>query len=243
MTDAIIDWERELRTGVVEAMLCDGKSTTQIAAILGACDGRRLFLTRLDTDAHAALPAAARSMLDYDPLSRTAIAGMPIEAVHTGIGIVCAGTSDLPVAREASRTLAFHGYAAPIVADVGVAGLWRLLRRLDELRGYSVLIAVAGMEGALFGVLAGLVEAPVIAVPRAVGYGVAADGRAALNSALATCSPGVVAVNIDNGFGAACAAIKILRAGPRHGHHRDRFRRRLRRYQEPGRRPALTDGT
>jgi NCAIR mutase (PurE)-related protein len=98
-----------------------------------------------------------------------------------------------------------------VIADVGVAGLWRLLRRLEEIRAFKVVIAVAGMEGALFSVLAGLVEAPVIAVPVSVGYGVAAGGQGALSSALASCAPGLVTVNIDNGFGAACAAIKMLR--------------------------------
>ena len=125
--------------------------------------------------------------------------------------IVAAGTSDLGVATEAARTLGFHGYAAPLIADVGVAGLWRLMARLEELRTADVLIVVAGMEGALFSVVAGLVAAPVIALPSSVGYGVAAAGRAALHSALASCAPGVVVVNIDNGFGAAAAAIKMLR--------------------------------
>jgi NCAIR mutase (PurE)-related protein len=132
----------------------------------------------------------------------------------SGIGIVAAGTSDLPVAREAARTLAFAGHHAEIIADVGVAGLWRLLGCLDALRQCRVLIAVAGMEGALFSVLAGLVKAPVIAVPTSVGYGIAEGGKAALYAALASCAPGLVVVNIDNGFGAAAAAIKMLRLNP-----------------------------
>ncbi|MPT24476.1 MAG: nickel pincer cofactor biosynthesis protein LarB, partial [Starkeya sp.] len=126
------------------------------------------------------------------------------------IAVVAAGTSDLPVAREVVRTLAFNGQGARLVADVGVAGLWRLMERIEEIRACRVVIAVAGMEGALFSVLGGLVAAPVIAVPTSVGYGVAEGGRAALTSALASCAPGVVAVNIDNGFGAACAALKML---------------------------------
>ena len=107
---------------------------------------------------------------------RRSSGGAASPAVIDGIGIVSAGTSDLPVAREAARTLAFHGYAAPLIADVGTAGLWRLTTELDALRRLKVIIAVAGMEGALFTVLAGLVEAPVIAVPTSVGYGVAAGG-------------------------------------------------------------------
>lgn len=206
-----MDWEREQRTGVAEAVLCDGKTVAQIEAILAAAGERPLLLTRLDEPKHAQLPAECRRRLDYDPLSRTAIHGDRAAPAKSGPGIVCAGTSDLPVAREAARSLAFAGYTAPIVADVGVAGLWRLMRRIDEIRAFRVVIAVAGMEGALFSVLSGLVEAPVIAVPTSIGYGVAAGGVTALHSALASCATGVVAVNIDNGFGGANAAIRILR--------------------------------
>ncbi|HVY16090.1 MAG TPA: nickel pincer cofactor biosynthesis protein LarB [Rhodopila sp.] len=221
-----IDWDRTRRTGVAEAILCEPKTPAQIDAIVASAAGRRLLLTRLDEARHAALAATTRAALAYDPPSRTAVLGGPAPQVDVGadigadmgadtgtaIGIVAAGTSDLPVAREAARTLAFHGYRAPIIADVGVAGLWRLTGRLPALRACRVLIAVAGMEGALFSVLAGLVEAPVIAVPSSVGYGVAAGGRTALRAALASCAPGLVVVNIDNGFGAAVAAIKMLRA-------------------------------
>ncbi len=211
MKDFELDWEREQRTGVAEAVLCDGKSAAQIEAILIAAGERRLLLTRLDEQKLAQLPDERRQRLDYDPLSHTAFHGSDIVPTLTGAGIVCAGTSDLPVAREAARSLAFAGYQAPVIADVGVAGLWRLMRRLEEIRSFRIIIAVAGMEGALFSVLAGLVDAPIIAVPTSVGYGVAAGGHTALNSALASCATGLVAVNIDNGFGGACAAIRILR--------------------------------
>jgi NCAIR mutase (PurE)-related protein len=216
MSDFEIDWEREARTGVAEALLCDGKSVPQIAAILEAAEGHRLLLTRLDEAKLAKLPAVQRDRIDYDPLSRTAFFGDVAAPMITGAGIVCAGTSDLPVAREAARSLAFAGYQAPVIADVGVAGLWRLMRRIELIRSYSVVIATAGMEGALFSVLAGLIDAPIIAVPTSIGYGVATGGHAALTSALASCAPGLVTVNIDNGFGAACAAIRILR-GMSHG--------------------------
>jgi NCAIR mutase (PurE)-related protein len=116
----------------------------------------------------------------------------------------------MPVALEARRSLVASGVSAPVYADVGVAGLWRLLDVADELRSFSVLIAVAGMEGALFSVLAGLVPSLVIAVPSSIGYGVSHNGEAALSSALATCAPGVVTVNVDNGFGAAAACLKIV---------------------------------
>lgn len=210
--DFELDHERQDRTGVPEAILCEHKSATQIDAMLGAAraEGRRLLLTRLSPERHATLTSSAG--LDYDPLSRTAVLGGPVEPSRAGAGIVAAGTSDLPVAREAARALLFNGFEAPIIADVGVAGLWRLTRRLDEIRRWKVVIAVAGMEGALFSVVGGLVAAPVVAVPTSVGYGVAQGGTTALHAALASCAPGVVVVNIDNGFGAAGAAIKILRA-------------------------------
>jgi len=126
--------------------------------------------------------------------------------------VVTAGTSDVPVSEEALRTLRFHGEDAVRVADVGVAGLWRLMARLEQLRTLPVLIVAAGMDAALPSVLAGLVGGAVIAVPTSVGYGVAAGGHAALHAVLASCAPGLVVVNIDNGYGAACAALRILAA-------------------------------
>ncbi|MDR3464924.1 MAG: nickel pincer cofactor biosynthesis protein LarB [Xanthobacteraceae bacterium] len=219
MTEFRHDQDRAARTGIPEAVLCEHKSAAQVRAIGAAVlkAGQRMLFTRLTAEMFAALPTGLREALDYDPDSNTAFLGAACadQAMIAGIGIVAAGTSDLPVAREAARTLAFHGYAAPLTADVGVTGLWRLTEQLTALRQHRVIIAVAGMEGALFTVLAGLVEAPVIAVASSVGYGVAAGGRVALSVALASCAPGVVAVNIDNGFGAATAAIKILRSGKR----------------------------
>jgi pyridinium-3,5-biscarboxylic acid mononucleotide synthase len=218
LTDFNLDWQREARTGVAEAVLCEPKSPAQIAAILdeAVARGARLLLTRLGATQYDALPGALREQLDFDPLSRTAIlGGFPSGKPVEGTMIVAAGTADLGPAREAARTLAFHGCAAPLIADVGVAGLWRLTGQLGRLREARVLIVAAGMEGALFSVVAGLVAAPVIALPTSVGYGVAAGGTVALHSALASCAPGVMAVNIDNGFGAAVAAIKIMEAGRR----------------------------
>lgn len=208
------DWQRQSRIGVGEAVYCAGKTAAQIGRILALAEERRqsLFFTKLEASRFAELDAQAQGRLDFDPLSRTAVLdhGLP-RPVPARIGIVCAGTSDMAVAVEAQRGLAFHGVAAPVVGDVGVAGLWRLLDRLDEIAAWRVAIVVAGMEGALFSVVAGQVPGLVIAVPTSVGYGVAAGGMTALHSALASCAPGVVAVNIDNGFGAACAALKLLR--------------------------------
>jgi pyridinium-3,5-biscarboxylic acid mononucleotide synthase len=213
MTEFRVDWQRAGRTGTSEAVLCDPKSAAQIDAILAHAAelGQRLLLTRLGARKFSRLSAPMRSALDYDAGTRTAIlGGMPAARGAGRVAIVCGGTSDLPVAREAERTLAFEGEAATLLADVGVAGLWRLMEHVDDIRRHRVVIAVAGMEGALFSVLAGLVPCAMIAVPTSVGYGVAEGGRTALHAALASCASGLAVVNIDNGFGAAHAALRIL---------------------------------
>lgn len=215
--DIVLDWGRRARTGLAEAVLCESKSSEQIARIVVEAHARRerMLLTRLSAEGFASLPPDARALIDHDPISRTGLVGEAPAPVDLGAAIVCAGSSDWPVAIEAQRTLLAEGVAAPAYGDVGVAGLWRLMNRLPDLADRRVVIAVAGMEGALFSVLSGLVPALVIAVPTSVGYGVAEGGKAALSSALASCAPGLVTVNIDNGFGAAMAALKILRAPPR----------------------------
>jgi NCAIR mutase (PurE)-related protein len=129
------------------------------------------------------------------------------------VAVIAAGTSDLPVSREAARTLEYYGETVSEFNDVGVAGLHRLLSRLADVRAHEVVIAVAGMDAALVSVLGGLVRAPLIAVPTSVGYGAARGGETALAASLASCAAGVVVVNIDNGFGAACAALRILNHG------------------------------
>lgn len=215
MSDHRLDFRRSDRTGVAEAVLATGKSVDQLLRIVETvlANDERMLVTRLDHKQSDALQIFG-AQVQTDPASRTAVIGQPLPVTGApSVGVITAGTSDLPVAREAVSTLAFAGEPAGLVTDVGVAGLWRLMDRLDEICSYRVIIAVAGMEGALFSVLAGLVRAPVIAVPSSVGYGVSAGGQAALSSALATCAPGVVTVNIDNGFGAAAAALKILHAG------------------------------
>lgn len=213
--EVVADWQRGERIGLPEAIYCAGKSVAQIAAILADAAGRAapLLLTRLDAGQADALPPALRAALDYDPHSNTAVLGeWPPLAAPPRVAVVTGGTSDLPVAREAARTLRFHGQDCLLIADAGVAGLWRLLAQVETLRGFPVLIAVAGMDAALPTVLAGLAPGAIIAVPTSVGYGVAAGGRTALNALLASCAPGLTVVNIDNGYGAACAALRILRA-------------------------------
>jgi NCAIR mutase (PurE)-related protein len=212
MSEFRLDLQREERTGIPEVVFASGKSARQIAEIAQAAidAGSRMLITRLSAEQAEALGHHGH-LFRYDPASSTAEVGPDVEIGGLpSVAVVAAGTSDLPVAREAVRSLAFFGEPALLVADVGVAGLWRLMERIKDIRACRVVIAVAGMEGALFSVLAGLARAPVIAVPTSVGYGVAEGGKAALSSALASCAPGLVTVNIDNGFGAAAAAVKML---------------------------------
>lgn len=209
------DWERRARSGIPEAVLGTGKTAAQVLAIAQAALAKNanVLFTRLSDEQRETLRRAELSGLELHSDSATASTGrLAANADLSGrIGVVAAGSSDLSVAREAERTLWFHGVEEiPFVIDVGVAGLWRLMARIEELRALKVIVAVAGMEGALFSVLAGQVPGLVIAVPTSVGYGVSANGQAALHSALASCSPGVVAVNVDNGFGGAIAAMKAV---------------------------------
>jgi pyridinium-3,5-biscarboxylic acid mononucleotide synthase len=216
MSDITFDFQRRERIGLGEAVLCAGKTPQQIGEAIALARARHasLLLTRLTPEMLARLAPGEQASLDYDPRSRTAVLGGALRRPggEVQVAVVTAGTSDLPVAREAIRTLAFYGVAAREIADVGVAGLWRILMHEDELKRYPVVIVVAGMEGALFSVVAGLVGGVVIAVPTSTGYGAARHGETALHAALASCAPGVVTVNIDNGYGAASAALRALRA-------------------------------
>jgi len=206
------DHERPERLGMPEAVLCSEKSDAQmrvIAADLIQHGGPTLF-TRLSVERHAALPDELRSPLVYDAESETAVLGGALPARQGHVAVVAAGTSDLRVAAEAEATLTFSGVSTERIIDVGVAGIWRLQERLEDIRRADIVLAVAGMDAALVSVLGGLVGAPIVGVPTSVGYGVAAGGQTALNSALASCAQGVAVVNIDNGFGAACAAVRML---------------------------------
>ena len=212
-TTAVLDFDRRARIGLSEAVFCEHKTPEQIETIL-----RRFhetdapcLLTRLDQSKASTLSLFFRERMDYDAISRTGFCPgtLPSRTVEP-VAIVSGGTSDAPVCLEAARTLAFHGIPSVLFQDVGVTGLWRLMERIETIRQHPVIIAVAGMEGALFSALGGLVAAPVIAVPTSVGYGVSKGGRLSLDSALGSCAPGIVAVNIDNGYGAACAAIRFL---------------------------------
>jgi NCAIR mutase (PurE)-related protein len=212
--DVKLDLQRAARLGFDEAILCGGKTVAHLQHILDRAQKENvpLLLTRLSEAQFAQLHEAHRERIDYEPFSRTGFFGASRAASGApAVAVVAAGTSDVPVSREAARTLAYYGVPCVEITDVGVAGLWRLMERIDELRRMQVVIAVAGMDAALPTVIGGLVASVVIGVPTSVGYGVAQGGQSALHAMLASCAPGVLVTNIDNGYGAACAAIRILR--------------------------------
>lgn len=211
--DLTPDTSRKQRLGFDETIFCASKTTDQINRLVqGALNAEEtLLLTRLDQKKFAGLSSELADFLDYDQVSHTAILGrIAVVEDPPRVAIVTGGSSDVRVAREAARTLQYYRIGVREMYDVGVAGLWRLLEHVDELRDMNIVITVAGMEGTLPSVVAGLVPGLVIAVPVATGYGVAANGTTALNSALASCAPGLVVVNVDNGYGAGCAALRML---------------------------------
>ena len=211
---AKIDHHRELRQGVPEVVLAEGKSLEQLRTILTAMAKRdqNILVTRLDNKKATAVCNQFPEG-EYDIDARTfCLLRQKIEKTGKGkILVICAGTSDLPVAREAVITARMLGNEVEELVDVGVAGIHRLLARQELLHEAAVLIVIAGMEGALPSVVGGLVAAPVIAVPTSVGYGASFGGIAALLGMLNSCASGVTVVNIDNGFGAAFAANRINR--------------------------------
>ena len=214
-SDVVFDFGRRGRIGVDEAVLCEGKTVSQIAAILEDAEARGvgLLLTRCEAAQIDGLPNALGDTIDYCPLSRTAFFGPLRPVAVTGkVAVVAAGTSDAGVAREALRTLRHAGVEGSLIVDVGVAGLWRLMDRIDDIRRHPIVIAVAGMDAALASVIGGLASGVVIGVPTSVGYGAAESGRTALNAMLASCAPGIAVCNIDNGYGAASCALRILNA-------------------------------
>lgn len=218
-----LDLDRASRRGAPEAVLCDAKSVEQVAAIAGeyarlAAAGREdlgpVLFTRADAERAAAVLAALPGA-HHDPGARFLAWPAEPPAPSGGLVIVaCAGTSDLPVAREAELTARHLGRPTRLIADIGIAGLHRLIARLSELREAACVVVAAGMDGALPTVVAGQIAAPVVALPTSVGYGVAEGGRAALTTMLSACAPGIGVVNIDNGYGAGHLAAQIARWAP-----------------------------
>jgi NCAIR mutase (PurE)-related protein len=217
VTDARVDHHRELRTGQPEAIFGPGKTLEQVREIAAALSGRAsgaVLLTR-------ATPEQATAVSDVVPGARyheraglvvVKSADHPVDAT---IAVVAAGTSDLPIADEAALSVEAAGARVERITDVGVAGIHRVLEHRAALEATDCVIVVAGMEGALPSVVAGLVSKPVVAVPTSVGYGASFEGLAALLTMLSSCAPGVAVVNIDNGFGAAQVALRIVRAAAR----------------------------
>jgi len=208
---AKLDHHRALRTGMPEVIFAAGKTSGQVAAIFERMTkaGGNVLATRASQEVYDAVRTVEPRAV-YHELGRAITLTQTAAVAGKGtIGVVCAGTSDLPVAEEAVVTARLMGNTVEMVADVGVAGIHRLLAQQDTLKSARVLIVCAGMEGALPTVVGGLVNAPVLAVPTSVGYGASLGGIAALLGMLNTCSPNVSVVNIDNGFGAACIASLI----------------------------------
>jgi NCAIR mutase (PurE)-related protein len=214
--DGRIDHHRALRNGLPEVIYAAGKTPAQTAEIFArmAASGSAVLATRATPEHFAAIAARTPHAIHHEmarcvtliPPERTAV------APHGKVAVLCAGTSDIPVAEEAAVTIETFGTEVTRIYDVGVAGLHRLLAVLPQLREAAVVIVCAGMEGALPSVVGGLVGVPVLAVPTSVGYGASFAGAAALLGMLNSCSPNVSVVNIDNGFGAAFTATLIARA-------------------------------
>ena len=208
---AKIDHHRALRTGMPEVIFAESKTPAQVAAIFTrmAKAGGNVLVTRTSREVNEAVLKIEPRAEIHETARAITLTQTPASAGKGIVGIVCAGTSDLPVAEEAAVTSRLLGNTVELVADVGVAGIHRLLAQQSTLTSARVLIVCAGMEGALPTVVGGLVNAPVIAVPTSVGYGASLGGVAALLGMLNTCAPNVSVVNIDNGFGAACIASLI----------------------------------
>lgn len=212
---AKVDHHRGLRLGLPEVVYGEGKTAAQIIAIAQRIDeqGTNVLITRLDADKAERLLAALPEAHYNDHARLATLVRRPIEKVGRGrIVVACAGTSDMSVAEEAAVTAELLGNEVTRIHDVGVAGIHRLFAHGEALRQASVLVVVAGMEGALPSVVGGLVERPVVAVPTSIGYGASFGGLAALLAMLNSCAPGITVVNIDNGFGAGVAASLINRA-------------------------------
>jgi len=213
LQSVLFDHARTSRIGLPEAVFCQGKPESVVRELLREFrrgSGRAVLFTRLDPEAFARCEPEIQQGVDYDPLSRTAF-GETFPPIPAGsVAIVSAGTADGPVVWEAARTLHYLGIRHTVFEDSGVAGLWRISERLEAIAGHDVIVIVAGLDAALASVMGGLSPRPMFAVPTSVGYGMADNGRSALSSMLVSCAPGIGVLNIDNGYGAACAAARVI---------------------------------
>ena len=209
----LFDHARTARIGLPEAVFCEGKppeAVMELLAQFGRGSGHPILFTRLAPEIFAQAPATIRDEYDYHPLSRTAYGDTLPHNGHGAVAIISAGTADGSVAWEAARTLTYLGIRHTLFEDCGVAGLWRLAERLPEINAFDAVVVVAGLDAALASVMGGLTPKPIFGVPTSVGYGVAKGGNAAMASMLSSCAPGVAILNIDNGYGAACAAARVV---------------------------------
>ncbi len=215
---AQLDTDRKNRTGMAEVIFSPGKTTEQLEQLIerSLANHGSVLVTRVESERAAALGRTFEN-LRHNASGRILATPPPSPAIHPTVAVVCAGTSDLPVAEEAAATLEHFGHEVDRITDVGVAGIHRLFVVLDRLKQARAVIVVAGMEGALPSVVAGLISRPVVAVPTSIGYGAAFGGVAALLGMLNACSGGIGVVNIDNGFGAATLAHRIARHDPEVG--------------------------
>ena len=210
-----LDLDRRNRIGMLEAVWGEHKTAEQIIAIALEMQaaGELMLATRIDQSKATKIAIELPAIQYYSQARCLSLGSLPETGINGfgDVAILTGGSSDITVAAEAQLALACHGIHSDLIADVGVAGLHRLMHKLPELQKYQVLIVCAGMEGALPTVVAGLLPQPIIAVPVSVGYGVSAGGIAALHGMLASCAPGLAVVNIDNGYGAAMAALRIIK--------------------------------
>ncbi len=209
----LFDHARPGRIGLPEAVFCQGKHISVLEKLLrefNSSQDRAVLFTRLEPATFQALPEDVRSGVDYHPVSRTAFGRALARRTGARVAIISAGSADAFVTWEAARTLEYLGIEHTVYEDNGVAGLWRLAARLEDVNRHQVVIVVAGLDAALASVLGGLTPKPIFAVPTSVGYGQAQEGLTALNSMLVSCAPGIGVFNIDNGYGAACAAARVV---------------------------------
>ena len=209
----LFDHARPGRIGLPEAVFCQGKHVSVIEKLLrefSASQERPVLFTRLAPEVFNRMPAEVQAGVNYHPVSRTAFGRTLPSRTGARVAVVSAGSADAFVTWEAARTLEYLGIDHTVYEDSGVAGLWRLASRLEDVNSHQVVIVVAGLDAALASVLGGLTPKPIFAVPTSVGYGQAQEGRTALNSMLVSCSPGIGVFNIDNGYGAACAAARVV---------------------------------
>ena len=212
MTNHNIDHDREKRIGFPEVIYGASKSVEDLLKILESyiSKGKNALVTKLQHDKALVLTEKYSGAFYDKPSGIFALQQLKEIEGQREVAILSAGTSDIHVVNEVFYTLGFMGVRASRITDVGVAGVHRLLKKVEELRSYKILIVIAGFEGALPTVVGGLLQQPIIAVPADVGYGVAAGGQVALNSMLSSCANGITVVNINNGYGAAMSALRIL---------------------------------